>query len=137
MYPILLKIGDFTLHTYGVLLAIGFLIAVYFAVMEARRIGIDHNLILDLSFYLLIAALVGSRVFYILGHLEEFRENPIELVQFWRGGLVYYGGLIFAFLTGLWYIRKHRLSFPQITDLFAPPIAIGLAVGRLGCFSAG
>lgn len=137
MYPILVKIGDFTLHTYGVLLAIGFLLAVVLALKEARRIGIDPNLIMDLSFYLLIAALLGSRLFYVLGNLEEFRDNLIDAIKFWRGGLVYYGGLIFALLTGLWYIRKHRLSFPQITDIFAPPIAIGLAVGRLGCFSAG
>ncbi|MDH4266586.1 MAG: prolipoprotein diacylglyceryl transferase, partial [Deltaproteobacteria bacterium] len=75
MYPILVKIGDFTLHTYGVLLAIGFFLAVVLALKEARRIGIDSNLIMDLSFYVLIAALLGSRLFYVLGNLEEFRDS--------------------------------------------------------------
>jgi phosphatidylglycerol:prolipoprotein diacylglycerol transferase len=137
MYPILVKIGNFTLHTYGVLLAIGFLLAVVLALKEARRIGIDPNLIMDLSFYLLIAALLGSRLFYVLGNLEEFRGNPIDAIKFWRGGLVFYGGLIFAFLTGLWYMRQHHLNFRQLADLMTPSIAIGQALGRLGCFSAG
>ncbi|MBI5968350.1 MAG: prolipoprotein diacylglyceryl transferase [Deltaproteobacteria bacterium] len=137
MYPILFKIGDFTLHTYGVLIAIGFLLAIALGIKEARRVGLDPNLILDLSFYVLLAALFGSRLFHVLGNLEEFRENPLDALKFWQGGLVYYGGVIFAFLVGIWYVRKQRLNFPQMADLVAPSAAIGLAVGRLGCFSAG
>ena len=137
MHPILFKIGDFTLHTYGVLLAVGFLLAVVVALKEARRTGLDPDLFMDLAFYTLIAALVGSRVFYVLTSWEEFRDNPIDIVRFWRGGLVFYGGLIFAFLTGIWYVRKHHLNFIQLADLFAPSIPLGQAVGRLGCFSAG
>ncbi len=137
MFPILLKIGELTLHTYGVLLAIGFLLAVVVALREARRIGMDPNLVMDFCFYILIAALVGSRVFYVLTNWEEFRDQPIEAIKFWRGGLVFYGGLIFAFLVGIWYVRKHRLNFSRLADLLAPSIALGQAVGRLGCFSAG
>jgi phosphatidylglycerol:prolipoprotein diacylglycerol transferase len=137
MYPILFKIGDFALHTYGVLLAVGFLLAVALARKEARRAGIDPNLILDLSFYLLLAALLGSRLFYVLTSWPEFAEHPMDALKFWRGGLVFYGGLIFAFLVGIWYVRKHRLNFQQMADLTAPSIAIGQSLGRLGCFSAG
>jgi phosphatidylglycerol:prolipoprotein diacylglycerol transferase len=61
----------------------------------------------------------------------------MDAVKFWRGGLVFYGGLIFAFLTGLWYVRRHRLDFRQLADLIAPSIALGQAMGRLGCFAAG
>jgi phosphatidylglycerol:prolipoprotein diacylglycerol transferase len=137
MVPILIRFGDLTLHTYGVLVASGFLLAVLLAHREARRAGIDPELILDLSFYLLLAALVGSRLFYVLGNWAEFAENPIDIIKFWRGGLVFYGGLIFAFFIGLWYVRKHQLNFPLMADLIAPSIAIGQALGRLGCFSAG
>lgn len=137
MFPILIKIGDFTLHTYGFLLALGFLLAVYLAVREARRTGVDPHLMMDFSFYLLIAALFGSRLFYVLGNLKEFRHDPVEAVRFWHGGLVFYGGLICAFFVGLWYVRKHRLDFRRLTDICAPSIAIGQALGRLGCFSAG
>jgi len=137
MYPILLKIGDFVLHTYGVLLATGFLLAIFLAYREARRLGIDPNYILDLSFYILIAALLGSRLFHVLGNWPEFAENPIEIVKFWRGGLVFYGGLILSLLTGVWFVRKHRLNFSKMADLTAPSIALGYSLGRLGCFSAG
>ena len=137
MYPILLKIDGFTLHTYGVLLAAGFLLAVFVALREARRIGLDTNRVMDLFFYALIAALIGSRVFYVLISWEEFRDHPVEMIFFWRGGLVFYGGLLFSFAIGLWYVRKHRMNFHQIADLVAPSIAIGQAMGRLGCFAAG
>ncbi len=137
MYPILVRFGELTLHTYGVLVASGFLLAVLLARREAHRTGIDPELILDLSFYLLLAALAGSRVFYVLGNWAEFAENPIDIIKFWRGGLVFYGGLIFALPIGVWYVRKHRLNFSVMADLMAPSIAIGQALGRLGCFSAG
>jgi phosphatidylglycerol:prolipoprotein diacylglycerol transferase len=137
MYPSLIKIDGFTLHTYGVLLALGFLLAILLALKEARHTGFDPNLIMDLSFYLLIAALLGSRLFYVLGNLEEFRSNPMDVIKFWRGGLVFYGGLIFAALIGFWYVRKHHLNFSRLADLLAPSIALGQTLGRLGCFFAG
>ncbi len=137
MYPILLKIGSFTLHTYGVLLAMGFLSAVFIALKEARRVNIDPNIVMDLAFYILISALIGSRLFYVFSNWDEFRDEPISIFLFWRGGLVFYGGLICAFLVGLWYVKKKQLKFTPLADLVAPSIALGQAIGRLGCFSAG
>jgi phosphatidylglycerol---prolipoprotein diacylglyceryl transferase len=137
MHPILIKLGDFTLHTYGALLAVGFLLALLWILREAKRVNMDPNLMMDFSFYILIAALVGSRLFYVLGNWEEFQDNPLDIIKFWRGGLVFYGGLIFAFFTGLWYVRKYHLNFSKLADLVAPAIAIGQTLGRLGCFAAG
>ena len=137
MFPILTKFADITIHTYGVMLALGFLLAILVAIREARRVGLDPNRVMDLAFYFFIAGMLGSRLFYVLGHWDDFRNHPMEMIMFWRGGLVFYGGLIFAFIVGVWYIRKHRLSFPRLADLIAPSIAIGQTLGRLGCFSAG
>ncbi len=137
MFPNLCKIDGFILHTYGILLATGFLAAVLLMKREARRVGLDPNQVMDLAFYTLVSALIGSRLFYVLTNWGEFRDSPVDVVFFWRGGLVFYGGLILAFLTGLWYVRKHRLNFSKLADLVAPSIALGQAVGRLGCFSAG
>ncbi len=137
MYPILIKFSEFTLHTYGLLLALAFFLAVMVAVREAKRVGVDSDVMMDLAFYALLAALVGSRVFYVITTWEEFRDNPVDIVRFWRGGLVFYGGLIFAFLVGIWYVRKHRLNFTQLADIVAPAIPLGQAIGRLGCFAAG
>lgn len=137
MHPILLRFADLTLHTYGFLLAAGFLLALVVALKEARRTGLDSNLIMDLAVCILIGALAGSRLFYVLGNWSEFRENPVDAVKFWQGGLVFYGGLIFAFVIAFWYVRKYRLNFSRLADLVAPSIAIGQTLGRLGCFSAG
>jgi phosphatidylglycerol---prolipoprotein diacylglyceryl transferase len=137
MFPILTKFADITIHTYGVMLALGFLLAILVAMRGARRVGLDPNLVMDLSFYFLIAGLVGSRLFYVVGHWEDFRQHPMEMVMFWRGGLVFYGGLILSFIVGVWYVKKHRLNFPKLADVIAPSIAIGQTMGRLGCFSAG
>jgi len=137
MYPILFQFGDFTVHTYGVLLAVGFLLAVFLAREEARHAGIDPNVMLDMSFYILVGAILGSRLFYVLTNWPEFAGNPLDVLKFWRGGLVFYGGLIFAFLIGMWYVRKYKLSFHKMADVAAPSIALGQAMGRLGCFSAG
>lgn len=137
MYPILLRFGDFSVHTYGALLAAAFLLAIWVALREARRQGMDTNRVMDLFFYILIAALIGSRVFYVLTNWHEFREHPIDVVRFWKGGLVFYGGFLCAVVVGTYYVRKHNLNFSQLADLVAPSIALGQAIGRLGCFSAG
>lgn len=137
MFPILWKIGDFTLYTYGGLLAVAFLAAVFLALKEARRVNIDPNIVMDLAFYILISALIGSRLFYVFTNWEEFRDQPMSIFLFWRGGLVFYGGLICAFIVGLWYVKKKRLKFAPLADLVAPSLALGQAIGRLGCFSAG
>jgi phosphatidylglycerol:prolipoprotein diacylglycerol transferase len=137
MFPIFARFADITIHTYGVMLALGFLLGILVAMRQARRTGLNPDLILDLAFYFLIAGLLGSRLFYVVGHWDDFRNNPVEIVMFWRGGLVFYGGLIFAFVVGTWYIKKNRLEFSRVADLIAPSIAIGQTLGRLGCFSAG
>jgi phosphatidylglycerol:prolipoprotein diacylglycerol transferase len=137
MYPILFQIGDFKIHTYGVFIALGFLTGIILALREARRVGEEPENILDLAFYSIIAAIVGSRLLYIVINYRYYIENPLEMIKIWNGGLVYYGGFLFALIVGIWYIRKNRLPLWKTVDIMAPSIAIGEAIGRLGCFSAG
>lgn len=137
MHPDLFTIGPITIHTYGVMVAIGFLLGVSLALRQARREGIDPGRISDLSFYLLLSGIIGSRIFYILLNPDPYLKDPIAILKIWEGGLIFYGGLIFAVVTGVIYIKRHRLPFWQIADIFAPSIAIGHAIGKLGCFFAG
>lgn len=137
MHPILFKIGPITIHTYGFLLAAGFLLGLSLAIRQAKREGIQHNKIVDLGFYLLIAALVGSRLFFILINSRYYLENPLSILKIWEGGLVFYGGLMFAIPIAIWFIKKNNLDTWRTGDLFAPSIAIGHAIGRIGCFFAG
>jgi len=137
MYPVLFRIGPFVLHTYGVFVAMAFLSAIALALQEARRVGEDANKILDLCFYVLVAAIVGSRILYVLVNWSIFSRDPLEILRIWHGGLVFYGGFIGAVITGFWYIGRHGLSFLKTTDIIAPSIAFGQFVGRIGCFFAG
>lgn len=147
MHPILFEIpridlGDWTLgpipiRLYGLMIGIGFLVALLFASRKARKEGIDPDRILDMGVYLLLAAIVGSRLLYVLINLREFEARPLDAFAIWKGGLVFYGGLIAAAGVGIAYVRKHGLPLWRTADVMAPYIALGHAFGRLGCFFAG
>lgn len=137
MHPVLLKIGPITLHTYGFMIAVGFLAAMFLAVREAKLQGIDHEKIMDLCFYMIIVGVVTSRIPYVIFNWHEFAPNPIEIIKMWGGGLVFYGGFLGALAVYLFYSRKHGLNPWKTADLLAPSAALGHFFGRLGCFCAG
>jgi phosphatidylglycerol:prolipoprotein diacylglycerol transferase len=137
MHPVLFQFGNLSFYTYGLLVAIGFLLGIALAMKEARRMGEDPEVILDLAFYLLLAGIIGSRLFYVIENFASYRLSPLDILKFWKGGLTFYGGLIPALMAGIWYVKKHNLRVLKILDIIAPSAAIGHAVGRLGCFSAG
>jgi len=137
MYPDLLTIGSFTIHTYGVCIALGALLGITLISHEAKKQGYDQQQILDLTFYLLVAAIIGSRIFYIILNLNYYVHHPLEIVMIWRGGLVFYGGFLLAFATCFLYLKKHHLPFWKTCDLLVPGLAMGEFIGRFGCFFAG
>jgi len=137
MHPVLFQLGSFSIYTYGLFVATGFLFGIAVAMKESRRIGEDPEIILDLSFYLILAGIIGSRLFYILENFANYYQNPLDIFKFWKGGLVFYGGLIPASLVGIWYLKKHNIEILKTLDIITPSAAIGQAFGRLGCFFAG
>ena len=137
MHPILIKIFNIPLYTYGLFVALGFLTALWLAQKEARRLGENPDLMVDLGFYLLLAAIVGSRVFFLIINPDVILESPLAVFQIWKGGLVFYGGFIAALITAIIFVRKKKLRFMRVADIFSPGIAAGHAVGRIGCFFAG
>src|SRR4030043_850752 len=137
MYPVLLKFGPLTIHTYGVLVATGFLLGIGLAVLQAKKEGIPSNKIVGLGFYLLLSAIIGSRLFFIFINASHYIKNPLDIFKIWEGGLVFYGGVLLAVPTAIWYVKKNGLGIWSTADVFAPSIAIGQALGRLGGFFAG
>lgn len=137
MHPILVEYGFLKVHTYGLMVATGFLIGIMYAANQGRKEGVDPQKILDLCFYILVSAILGARLLFVVIEYEHYIDNPLKALMFWQGGLVYYGGLIAAVITGWYYIRKHGLPLWQVADLIAPSLAIGQGVGRWGCFFAG
>jgi phosphatidylglycerol:prolipoprotein diacylglycerol transferase len=137
MHPILFRIGDWPVYSYGVLLALAYLAGLQLAVVRARRAGLDPAKVMDLGIYLIIAALVGAKLMLIAVDFDYFWAQPRELMSLVRAGGVFYGGLLAAFFVGLWLIRRYRLPVWTTGDLIAPGIALGHIVGRLGCLLAG
>ncbi len=137
MHPVLFQYGRVTIYTYGVFVALGFLAALWLAGREARSRGLDPKAIQDLGLVILVAALVGARLFFVLVEWEYFIQNPLKVFQIWKGGLVFYGGFVAAALAAAWYVRAHRLPVWTTGDVIAPALALGQAIGRIGCFFAG
>lgn len=137
MYPVLIKFGPLTIHTYGFFVAFGFLIGLGLAVRQAKREGIPSQKIVDLGFYIILASIIGSRLFFIFINPSYYMSNPLNILKIWEGGLVFYGGVLFVIPTFIWYVKKNDLGLWRTADVFAPSFAIGHAFGRIGCFSAG
>lgn len=133
MYPELFRIGDFPINTYGVLLAVGMLLALFVAAKLAVRDGLPRDRIYDLGLWTLIGGLLGSKILMLL--VED--NVQIFSLDFLRSGGVYYGGFLGGFLALVVLIRFYKLPFWKVADAFAPGVALGQAVGRQGCFAAG
>jgi len=138
MYPELFRIGNFPINTYGVLLALSFLAALFVAARLGERDGLKRERVYDLGLWMLLAGLVGSKLLLMIVE-PEYRSEPLRLISldFLRSGGVWYGGFLGGLLTGLILIRRYRLPFWKVTDAFAPGVALGQAIGRQGCFAAG
>jgi phosphatidylglycerol:prolipoprotein diacylglycerol transferase len=137
--PKLFSIGAFYLPTYGVLVALGFLAGLTVAVRLGRRSGLNGELVTNLAVYCALAGLLGAKILMILFDWRYFLADPGQI--FSRSTLqaagVFQGGLVLAFLTAFLYIQRTGLPALQTLDVFAPGIAIGHAIGRIGCFAAG
>jgi phosphatidylglycerol---prolipoprotein diacylglyceryl transferase len=130
-------LGPFTLHTYGVLLAIAFLVGLWVVSRQAKRAGLDAGRITDMAVWVLIAGLVGAKILLVLVDWRYYGRNPRELLSIFQSGGVFYGGLIAGVAVAWWYVRRYRLPGWRTADVLAPGVIIGQAIGRLGCFSAG
>jgi len=137
VYPKLFELGPFTVYTYGVLLAVSYLIGLKMAMARAKTRGLDSNRVLDLGIYIIIAALVGAKALLAIVDINVYWNNPQEIFSLLRSGGVFYGGLILAVAVAFRYILKHGMPLWTTCDVFAPGIALGHVTGRLGCYAAG
>lgn len=139
MFPRLLSFGSFTLHTYGLLVAAGFLIGIAVAQRFARRFGLDADRVFNLAVYLALGAIVGAKLFLVIQDWRFYVQAPRELfsMEFLQSAGIFYGGLIVALLVLTLYVRHFHLRWLAVGDAVAPGVAVGHAIGRLGCFSAG
>lgn len=144
MLQSLFKIGAFSLHTYGLMLALGFLAGISITAARAKKVGEDPALIWDLSVWVILSAIVGARAFYVILNFDEFRGNLLSIISPFQadgtlgiGGLVFIGGLILASVVTVVYLKTKKRSLLKYLDICMPGAAIGMAIGRIGCLLNG
>jgi len=139
VHPIAFQLGPLTIYWYGVLMVVAFVAGLWTASRRGLRDGIPAEKIIDLGPWLFLGVFLGARTLYVITFWrEEFAGKPIwEMFTFWRGGLVYYGGLIGATLAYLLYARRNKLPFWKGADILAPSVALGYVFGRIGCLMTG
>jgi phosphatidylglycerol:prolipoprotein diacylglycerol transferase len=137
MHPILLKLGPITIYTYGFMLAVAFLCAIFVAGREAQRLGIPKGQFYDLCFYTIVAALVGSRLLFVILEPQPFLNHPLKIFALWEGGLDFQGGLFLGLIVAFYYLRRHGWPWRVAFDALAVGAPLGQFFGRIGCFMAG
>jgi phosphatidylglycerol---prolipoprotein diacylglyceryl transferase len=139
MYPKLFEYGEFFLPTYGVLVALGFLAALWVVNRLSREAGLDPERSMNLALYCVLSGLVGAKLLYIVLEYQRYLARPGDLftISTLQSGGAFYGGLILAIVVSYLYGRRQKLPWLRTADVFAPAIAIGHGIGRLGCFAAG
>ncbi len=137
MHPILVQFSGFSIHSYGVMLAVGFIVGISLAAREAVRTGIDPEKVLNLSFWILVSSIIGSRLFHCIVFYPQYLDDPLRILMLWEGGLVFYGGFLGALLAGVVYCRVQKLNYWELADLLMPSVMLGLVFGRIGCTMAG
>jgi phosphatidylglycerol:prolipoprotein diacylglycerol transferase len=136
MYPILIEIFGIKIYTYGVLVALGVLIAYWLLLRLAKREGLNPNHVENTLLFALLLGIVGGRLSYVIEHPEQI-EGLMDVLSIWNGGMDFFGGLFGGILGALIGILKYRLPFWKTADMAVVALSIAHAIGRLGCTSAG
>ena len=144
MHPILFELGPLSVRTYGLLLAVSFLVGIILALRRSRARGLNQNKMINMSLLIMLSGIVGARIMYVIPHWNEFSANPLDIISPFQSsgsigltGLTMYGGLIAAVLVSILYLRMNGLSVWKACDAFAPSIALGIGISRVGCFMNG
>ena len=139
MLPRLFHIGGFNAPTYGLLVATGVLLGLWISVRYSRQQGIDPDTAWNFGILIVLAGIVGSKILYIITDWGFYTAHPREIFSWatMQAGGVFSGGVVAALLAAIWYIRHYRLPALRLCDAFMPGLALGHAIGRVGCFAAG
>ncbi|GGE04408.1 prolipoprotein diacylglyceryl transferase [Marinithermofilum abyssi] len=132
--PVALSLGPVQIHWYGVIMGTAALLGLWVAILEGKKHGLDSELFLDMMIWVIPAAIVGARLYYVGFEWDYYARHPEDIIAVWKGGLAIHGGLIGALIAGAVFVRKRGVPFLQIADIVAPSIILGQAIGRWGNF---
>ncbi len=132
--PIAFHLGPIAVHWYGVIIASGVILAVYLAVTEGKKRGINPDDIYDMILWALPAALICARLYYVIFQWGYYKDNPGEIIQIWDGGIAIYGSLIGAMIVVIWFCRRRFIPVWLMLDVAAPTVILAQSIGRWGNF---
>ncbi len=131
-----IDIGFLNIQVWGVFAALGFLAGIFIATREAKRRGLDPDVIYDVAPWLIIGSIVGARVVFLIENPSSVR-SIVDLISIWNGGLAFHGGFFGAVAVFAFYVKRKKLDLWKYADSIAPGIVIGHLVGRIGCHLTG
>ena len=137
MRPVLFEIWGWPIHSYGLMLAIAFLIGISAVGKAAKRFEIKFDTIIDMGVWILVGAVVGARLAYVITEYHYYLAAPWEILKLNSGGLAFHGGLIGGFGAGYWFLKRQQIFPWSLADLATPYIALGYAIVRIGCLLNG
>ncbi len=137
MRPILIQIGEFGIPSYGIMLAVSFLIAILLVKRAAKHFSISPVIIENLAFYLMLGVIIGGRLLYVIFHWQQYEHDLFGIIRVWEGGMMFYGGFLGGLAASVFYLQREKLSVLLFGDLIAPAIALGEFFTRIGCFLNG
>ena len=140
MFPTILQIGNLHIYSYGVMLFISFVCGIAVVEHRAKKFGVDSKAVTDLALWVLLAVVVGSRLFYVVFHWGEYKNDLIGIIAFWRGGLaglMFYGGFLGGIIAGFLFVWLKKLPVRKLMDAVAPAIMLGEGFTRIDCFLNG
>jgi len=137
MKPVLFRLGPFAIYSYGAMLMVGFAAGIAWSARAAKKRGLSPNDIVDFALTCLIAAIVGSRLVYVLLDYKTYIHDPLSAFMIWKGGLAYHGGLAGGFIAAVWFCRSRGIPLGELAEVTTPAVPLGYAITRIGCFLNG
>jgi phosphatidylglycerol:prolipoprotein diacylglycerol transferase len=137
LHPEILHWGFLHVRSYGLMLAVAFLVGTWLSLREARRLGLDEDRLVNVVLLVLVGSVIGARALYVLEHVQEFRREWGSMLAVWQGGLTLYGGIVAGTVVGLTAARQMSLPMWTVADALTPAFALGTVFGRIGCFLNG
>ncbi|MBT8327489.1 MAG: prolipoprotein diacylglyceryl transferase [Bacteroidia bacterium] len=129
--------AQITVYSYGLMIALGILAAFYVALKKSRKLGINVDVLSSLFMWVILASFVGGKLFYFLEDIQKYLDDPSLIKRAMQGGFVFYGSLIFAIPTIIWWLRKEKIKVRPFLDILAFAGPVVHSIGRIGCFLAG
>ena len=137
MYPEIAHWGFLHIRSYGLTMAIAFLVGTWLGLREARRLGLDEDKVVNVVLVGLVSSVLGARALYVMEHIPEFRREWGSVIALWQGGLTLYGGIVAGTVAGLMAAKRFGLPMWSVADALAPSLALGTSIGRIGCYLNG